>query len=182
MQKHAKSEEIEKQEISSKVIQIPSTYKCPLSGLIMREPALAADGIVYEKEWIERWFTRENRKSPCTGVYLTNTNLLEQEVLHGQITKFLTENKNLIMENEVYLPRRFLDAFSGAIKNGDATEIKYLATLDPRLLIFSLEKAIAEGITINKEEEKGSRLGGFYLACETTNNEKKLILILYYKY
>jgi hypothetical protein len=130
-----------------KKVEIPSNYKCPLSGLIMREPVLATDGIVYEKEYIEWWFARGNSKGPCTGINLTNFNLLQQEVLEGQITKFLTENKHLIMDNEVYLPRSFLDIFSRAIKKGDITDIKYPATLVPRLLIFSLKKAISEGIT-----------------------------------
>jgi ankyrin repeat protein len=160
------------QKHTNKAIKIPSTYECPISGLIMREPVLASDGAVYEKEHIEKWFAGGGRKSPCAGAILTNINLLPQEVLHEQITKFLTENKSLIMENRVYLPKSFLDDFSSAVKEGNTTKIKYLAALDPRLLIFSSEKAIAEGITVIKGEEKSSHLGGFYLACEASNGKE----------
>jgi len=52
-----------------------SDFCCPLSLETMREPVVAADGITYEKEQIERWLA-SNSTSPITGEALAHKHLI----------------------------------------------------------------------------------------------------------
>jgi hypothetical protein len=49
----------------------PKEYVCPITLDVMREPAMAADGFVYEKDAIERWLV-DRVTSPCTNAPLAH--------------------------------------------------------------------------------------------------------------
>jgi hypothetical protein len=48
---------------------IPSSFVCPISFLIMNEPVVASDGITYEKDKIATWM-RQNKTSPVSRAVL----------------------------------------------------------------------------------------------------------------
>ena len=46
-------------------MDIPSEYKCPITHEIMKDPVIDNEGNSYEKEYIEKWLSR-NRTSPIS--------------------------------------------------------------------------------------------------------------------
>ena len=44
----------------------PPELCCPLSKALMLDPVVAADGITYERAWVEECFERNPLKSPMT--------------------------------------------------------------------------------------------------------------------
>ena len=53
----------------------------------MAEPVIALDGHTYERRAIERWLERRHT-SPKTGEELTNTMLLPNHAMRGQILEW----------------------------------------------------------------------------------------------
>ena len=45
---------------------LPSEYACPITGDIMHDPVVAADGVTYERTAIETWMVKGNLISPMT--------------------------------------------------------------------------------------------------------------------
>ena len=45
----------------------PPELCCPLSHQLMDDPVVAADGITYDRAWVEECFKRQPGKSPMTG-------------------------------------------------------------------------------------------------------------------
>ena len=60
--------------------KLPTMPCCPISGMPMKEPVVAADGHTYEKKAISRWF-RTSNKSPLTGQELPHTELIPNYLL-----------------------------------------------------------------------------------------------------
>mmetsp|Transcript_4041 Transcript_4041/g.8569 ORF Transcript_4041/g.8569 Transcript_4041/m.8569 type:complete len:669 (+) Transcript_4041:101-2107(+) len=54
---------------------IPGMPNCPITGLPMIDPVVAADGHTYERHAIQRWFQTSNR-SPLTGAVLAHLELV----------------------------------------------------------------------------------------------------------
>jgi len=44
----------------------------PVTKEIFNDPVIAADGITYERSFIEKWFLEGNLKSPVTGLTFDN--------------------------------------------------------------------------------------------------------------
>ena len=55
--------------------EAPASFLCPISGELMRDPVMCADGHSYERANIERWLA-ESRLSPVTGSQLPHGYLL----------------------------------------------------------------------------------------------------------
>jgi hypothetical protein len=51
-------------------------FLCPLSGNTLHDPTIAADGVTYEREYIERWISNGNVVSPVYGTPLPHTELV----------------------------------------------------------------------------------------------------------
>lgn len=80
---------------------VPLLYKCPISQEIMKDPVLACDGFVYDREFIERWFEdprssstndKTNVRSKLVRSPLTNTlispNTVNLSDLKDEIDRF----------------------------------------------------------------------------------------------
>ena len=65
-------------------------FHCPLSLEPMREPVVAADGITYERSFLEEWLKR-NTTSPCTGLPLQHMHLVPNLALKRLIDESLAE-------------------------------------------------------------------------------------------
>eukprot|EP00040_Diaphanoeca_grandis_P005169 m.31651 g.31651 ORF g.31651 m.31651 type:complete len:271 (+) comp16497_c0_seq1:299-1111(+) len=70
------------------VESIPYSYRCPISGDIMIDPMVAADGHTYEREMISEWFRRGKNTSPMTGAKIQSTILTPNQCLRSLISDF----------------------------------------------------------------------------------------------
>lgn len=68
---------------------IPNSFRCALSGQVMREPVATCDGQVYELSAIEDWLWRGHRTSPVTGEELQALTLTPQLALQAAIQAFV---------------------------------------------------------------------------------------------
>ncbi|CAK0830768.1 unnamed protein product [Prorocentrum cordatum] len=70
------------------VAPVPKAFLCPITKEVLKDPVLAVDGQVYERDAIEQWF-RWNRTSPMTGCFLHATGLLPEEPLRRAVEEFM---------------------------------------------------------------------------------------------
>ena len=63
----------------------------PCSKQLMADPVIAADGYVYERAWIERWFSGGNETSPLTREVLTDLTLRSNRSLGATIEHAVRE-------------------------------------------------------------------------------------------
>jgi len=67
-------------------------YCCPITGEIMKEPVVAADGYSYEKQAILEWLSKNNT-SPMTLLPLPHKNLTANYALQSLIKEHLQKEK-----------------------------------------------------------------------------------------
>lgn len=68
---------------------VPTSFKCPITHEVMRDPVMTQDGNVYERDAIQEWFRRGHRTSPVTGAELTNLALLPEVPLRRAIEEYM---------------------------------------------------------------------------------------------
>jgi len=101
----AKREKQKKEDKENKKWKLEA-ITCPISGQIMKDPVLAADGHTYERSEIERWLTGTpglvdpNNKSPKTGAQLRNQKL----VPNSNVKQAIHHCLKLWPSEEVYVP------------------------------------------------------------------------------
>ena len=64
---------------------VPQEFICPLSMELMQDPVVAADGHVYDRTSLEKWFAAGKKTSPLTGAPLTHTDLIPCTTLKSLI-------------------------------------------------------------------------------------------------
>jgi hypothetical protein len=74
----------ESSEDDDTAIALPGMPCCPITGLPMVDPVVAADGHTYERRAIQRWL-HESDKSPLTGAVLEHKNLVVNYVLLSSV-------------------------------------------------------------------------------------------------
>ena len=73
--------------------EVPDEFVCPITCEIIREPVVALDGFVYEKDAIESWFTQSNR-SPTTNEPLDSIMTVPCHTLRSLIQDFVNAHPN----------------------------------------------------------------------------------------
>ena len=68
--------------------EAPPSFICPISGAVMRDPAVCADGHSYERACIERWLSGHDT-SPKTNARLAHRQLTPNHTLRNSIEEFL---------------------------------------------------------------------------------------------
>jgi len=68
---------------------VPISFKCPLTGQVMRDPVATCDGQVFERVAIESWFRHGHRTSPMTGMELESFAVTPQPALRAAIEAFM---------------------------------------------------------------------------------------------
>ena len=63
---------------------VPKYLCCPITGTVMVDPVLAADGHTYEREAIRKWFV-DSSLSPMTGTQIDTRRLIPNLALRSQI-------------------------------------------------------------------------------------------------
>ncbi|KAK4788359.1 hypothetical protein SAY86_019678 [Trapa natans] len=67
----------------------PDDFLCPISRMIMQEPAVAADGHTYEKEALISWFSTGSNISPKTNLPLPHLDLIPNYTFRSFIQEWL---------------------------------------------------------------------------------------------
>lgn len=80
-------------------------YRCPITGKIMRDPVLTADGYTYEREAIAKWLIY-NDTNPLTYELLVNKNLIPNHPVRNIIQDFL--DKNPAYSDEIYISKNLV--------------------------------------------------------------------------
>jgi hypothetical protein len=62
-----------------------STFACPITQEVMKDPVIAADGFSYERTSIERWFEMGHTTSPVTNKHLEHLFLTTNHSLRKAI-------------------------------------------------------------------------------------------------
>ncbi len=70
---------------------IPDEFICPISQQIMLDPVVIADGHVFERTSIEKWF-KSKTTSPITNLKLNHTEVTPIIFLKTKITEFLEQH------------------------------------------------------------------------------------------
>ena len=65
----------------------PDEYLCPITQELMHDPVIASDGHTYERDAIERWFSKK-LFSPKTGSDLETSALFPNHVMRRQIIEW----------------------------------------------------------------------------------------------
>eukprot|EP00899_Mesostigma_viride_P022180 jgi/Mesvir1/3146/Mv16313-RA.3 len=72
----------------------PAQFLCPISCDIMRDPViLVGSGQVYERNFIEQWFTRGNETDPLTNVRLSDKTLVPVVALRSLIEQWVEQQR-----------------------------------------------------------------------------------------
>lgn len=88
-----KSYKIRFKELGIEEEKVPEHYICIISREVMREPVLASDGFVYDKESIEQWIAEKTKNnhlviSPRTNQPLASLELIPEDKLKKEIEAF----------------------------------------------------------------------------------------------
>ena len=85
--------------------EIPEKYLCSITGQIMIDPVMAADGYTYEREAIAKWLQAKDI-SPKTGAKLDDKKLTANFDKRSDILEFLQGRAELYYEDgAIYLPK-----------------------------------------------------------------------------
>lgn len=99
------------------MIKPPQDYCCPITGEIMADPVMAADGHSYERTAIMEWLAQHNT-SPLTNEELEHLQLIPNRTLKKAIQSFVEQHKTAYR-------KQFIDA----MKAGDYETILHLEKL-----------------------------------------------------
>jgi hypothetical protein len=69
----------------AELLEIPKDCICPFSQHLMEDPVIAADGMSYERKFIEEWFKRRKWTSPMTNKRLPHRTLIPNHQLRQTI-------------------------------------------------------------------------------------------------
>ena len=118
--------------------EISEKYLCSITGQVMIDPAMAADGHTYEREAIEKWLDAHDT-SPKTNEVLEDKKLRTNHDKRGSLLKFLDKHPELYDGNEVYLPKSWVGQLAMEIKGNKIEEIQRWLDKDRRLLTSKLD-------------------------------------------
>lgn len=77
------------QAVVSSALTLPNMPSCPITGVPMRDPVVAADGHTYERTAIARWL-QSNDRSPLTGSKLAHKDLVPNYMLLSSLQELAT--------------------------------------------------------------------------------------------
>lgn len=69
---------------------------CPITKMVIKDPVLATDGIIYERQAIEKWFV-QSKNSPSTGLPI-ETDLVHPYFFKNLVEKFLEYKPKIKIE------------------------------------------------------------------------------------
>ena len=107
--------------------------RCPITGMIMKDPAVAQDNIIYERDAIEDWFKGHNT-SPHTRQAITKE-VIPVLSIKNYIEDYVKKHSEL--KDEVYVPilshGRYKKEIDNIIKNKKWDELKQYTGFELKL-------------------------------------------------
>jgi hypothetical protein len=82
--------------------QLVQYLRCPITQQLLIDPVVAADGHLYEKTAIEKWFLHNYSKSPITREYIDDTTFSIYSIKQ-LIEQIIKENPSVLKE-DIYEP------------------------------------------------------------------------------
>ncbi|KAH3762882.1 hypothetical protein Pelo_5183 [Pelomyxa schiedti] len=73
---------------------LPYEFICPITQEVMKDPVLASDGYLYEREAIVSWMSTGRHTSPQTNLPLKSLQLIPCNTIKSAITEWTTRHKN----------------------------------------------------------------------------------------
>lgn len=125
--------------LPNSISAIPSSFFCPITKSIMREPVMIAEeGFTYEKSAILEWFSRGHRTCPDTGRVLHSLALVPNLKLQQAMDEFFDHMNQAQM---VYVLQALRNQGTGMSVEQAIHNVKRLIDLGPkyRQLLFSLD-------------------------------------------
>jgi len=74
--------------------EMPPSFKCPITGKIMKHAVIDRDGNSYDKDAIEEWLRVGNRVSPITGHPMKIEDLKQNRALNDAIEEYIQGKAN----------------------------------------------------------------------------------------
>jgi hypothetical protein len=74
---------------------IPEYFLCPITGCIMRQPAMTPEGVTYDYDAIEEWL-RTKQTDPSTNLPLTSDQLCPNRTVRSMIEDFIAKGPNFL--------------------------------------------------------------------------------------
>eukprot|EP00746_Dinoflagellata_sp_MGD_P067593 gnl/MRDRNA2_/MRDRNA2_27903_c0_seq1.p1 gnl/MRDRNA2_/MRDRNA2_27903_c0~~gnl/MRDRNA2_/MRDRNA2_27903_c0_seq1.p1 ORF type:complete len:646 (-),score=110.21 gnl/MRDRNA2_/MRDRNA2_27903_c0_seq1:188-2125(-) len=108
--------------------------ECPITGSVMVNPVMTADGHVYEKDAIERWFQQGRSTSPLTNLALSSLHLVPLLPLQCILGSFLKHRPEL---------SRYLMIQTTELKEALADTRRQLAAAKMEIEVIRSEREIA---------------------------------------
>lgn len=111
-------------------MDVPSSYLCPITQDLMKDPVIAQDGFSYEREAITKWFLVGRKTSPITNGALECTYVFPNRILKNSISEFVERRRKLLREkliqeigklrvNEVLPPNHpLLECYLSSVSDG----------------------------------------------------------------
>eukprot|EP00468_Gymnochlora_sp_CCMP2014_P010450 CAMPEP_0167762734 /NCGR_PEP_ID=MMETSP0110_2-20121227/12948_1 /TAXON_ID=629695 /ORGANISM="Gymnochlora sp., Strain CCMP2014" /LENGTH=239 /DNA_ID=CAMNT_0007649673 /DNA_START=316 /DNA_END=1035 /DNA_ORIENTATION=+ len=96
MENSSESKQIEKGAVD-KWEQIPSSFFCPITYEVMKDPVMTSDGYSYERKAIESWI-KKSRMSPQTGLPLAHRKVVANMSLRNSIQEFLKDRPSVLKQ------------------------------------------------------------------------------------
>jgi len=97
---------------------IPNSFLCPITQLIMQDPVILVDGHTYEKEAIQRWFASGHSTSPLTNQSLGVKSVKPNYALKHAIAEWLSTRKEFLQCQQNVIDREL--AIALYIRDADA--------------------------------------------------------------
>ena len=94
---------------------VPAKFRCHITGKIMLDPVVAADGEIYEREAIEVWLETHDT-APKSQERFRHKELCPHKHRKQKITAFLEQYKALAGSDEIYLSQKLIERFLQIIK------------------------------------------------------------------
>ncbi|XP_031284019.1 U-box domain-containing protein 9-like isoform X2 [Pistacia vera] len=125
--------------LSVDCLDVPEVFRCPISGEIMADPVVLANGLTFDRPCIEKWLNEGNRSCPQTHQVLSHTVLTPNQLVREIISQWC-------QEHGIELPKAIQDIDEDFITDVDRS---YLTSL--------LEK-MSSSLSDQKEAAKELRL------------------------
>ena len=76
--------------------EVPEYFQCPITGCIMRQPAMTPDGVTYDYDAITEWL-QSKQTDPTTNQPLSVDQLCPNRTVRSMIEDFIAKGPNFLM-------------------------------------------------------------------------------------
>ena len=78
---------------------IPEYFLCPITGCIMRQPAMTPEGVTYDYDAISEWLANK-QTDPSTNLPLSRSELCPNRTVRSMIEDFIAKGPDFLMKKK----------------------------------------------------------------------------------